>query len=254
LTTQDPVFPLVKLPLQANRYPPFNDTGIVRCGSANQNGLPCPVPGFPRQDAQYGRDKSRNVAGNGRAGFNYTKLDSRGKALPAGSTAWDCVRDNVTGLIWERKPVGDGIIGNQGLHDADDRYTWYSTDSNNNGGNSGYPGLSNTCSGYVNGQPATYCNTEAYANRVNTEGWCGYTDWRLPDRFELRGLVDLSIFYPGLTIDTDYFPDTRTWYWASSPDAYVAYGAWVVSFNYGNSGIYGRTSSNGAVRLVRGGQ
>jgi hypothetical protein len=255
LTTQDPVFPLVKLPLQANRYPPFNDTGIIRCGSANQNGLPCPVPGFPRQDAQYGRDKSRNVAGNGRAGFNYTKLDSRGKALPAKATAWDCVRDNVTGLIWERKPVGDGKIGNQGLHDADDRYTWYSTDSNNNGGSPGADNRGNkTCFGFKIGQPATFCNTEAYVNRVNAAGWCGYTDWRLPDRFELRGLADLGV--TSQAIDTGYFPDAiGTRYWSSSPYAHLANGAWNVDFSDGHSGSDGLSrSSYNAVRLVRGGQ
>jgi hypothetical protein len=243
--------------LLANRYPPFNDTGIIRCSDADTNGLTCPVPDFPRQDAQYGRDKTRNAAGNGRAGFNYTKLDANGKPLPANATAWDCVRDNVTGLIWERKPVGDGKIGNQGLHDADDHYTWYSTDSNNNGGD---PGDDNrgvkSCFGYINGQPITFCNTEAFVKRVNVAGWCGAQDWRLPDRFELLGLVDLSIPDPGPTLDTGYFPDTiSTLYWSSSPNANNAGSAWYVSFKYGVSGFGIRYSySVSAVRLVRGGQ
>ena len=254
LTTLDPAFPLLKLPLQANRYPALNDTGITRCGNANQNGLTCPVPNFPEQDAQFGRDKTRNVASNGKAGFNYTKLDAKGKALPASATSWNCVRDNVTGLVWERKPKADGTIGNQGLHDADDTYTWYSTDPNNNGGSPGYPNQGNTCFGYVNGQPATYCNTEAYVNRVNAAGWCGYTDWRLPDRFELRALVDLSIPYPGPTIDAGYFPDARgRGYWTSSPDADYADYAWSVYFGYGDSDD-GNRGNGYAVRLVRGGQ
>ena len=253
LTTLDPAFPLLKLPLQANRYPPFNDTGITRCGNADTNGLPCPVPDFPRQDAQYGRDKTRNVAGNGKAGFNFTKLDSQGKPLPAKATAWDCVRDNVTGLVWERKPVGDWVRGNQGLHDADDTYTWYSTDSNNNGGSPGYDNEGNTCFLYLNGLAFTYCNTEAYVKRVNAAGWCGSKDWRLPDHFELRGLMDLSIRYPGRTIDTIYFPDTKSWYWASSPDATDAGSAWEVLFDSGGSSVSPRNFYR-AVRLVRGGQ
>jgi len=242
--------------LQANRYPALNDTGITRCGNANENGLPCPVPGFPRQDAQYGRDKTRNVAGNGKAGFNYTKLDAKGKALPASAQSWDCVRDNVTGLIWEKKPQGDGKGGNQGLHDADDSYTWYSTDAGNNGGDPGTadPGYLN-CFGYKVGQPATFCNTEAYVKRVNAAGWCGFTDWRLPDRFELRGLVDLSIPYPGPTLDTGYFPDARSdVYWSSSPLASDADVAWDVEFRHGSSGGGISRFSNIAVRLVRGGQ
>jgi len=164
------------------------------------------------------------------------------------------VRDNVTGLAWEKKPKGDGAIGNQGLHDADDRYTWYSTDSGNNGGSPGYPNEGKTCFGYIDGQPATYCNTEAYVNRVNAAGWCGFTDWRLPDRFELRGLVDLSIPWPGPTIDTGYFPDALgTWYWTSSLYASSEYYAWYVLFGHGVS-YYSSRYGDSAVRLVRGGQ
>lgn len=260
LTTLDPAFPLLKLPLQANRYPGLNDTGITRCGNESQNGLTCPVPDFPRQDAQYGRDKTRNVVGNGKAGFNYTKLDSLGNVLPASAKSWYCVRDNVTGRVWEKKPQGDGKVGNQGLHDADDTYSWYSTDAGNNRGNSGYDNLGNTCFGYVDGQPATYCNTEAYVQRVNAAGWCGKNDWRLPDRFELLGLVDLSILSPDPAIDTGYFPDARRYpywwvrYWSSSPDANNEYWAWYVDL--GNSGYSGDTQrkDNHLVRLVRGGQ
>jgi hypothetical protein len=31
----------------------LNDTGIKTCSNATQNGLPCPVAGFPGQDAEY---------------------------------------------------------------------------------------------------------------------------------------------------------------------------------------------------------
>jgi hypothetical protein len=105
------------------------------------------------------------------------------------------------------------------------------------------------------GQPATFCNTEAYVKRVNAAGWCGFTDWRLPDRFELRGLVDLSIPYPGPTLDTGYFPDARSdVYWSSSPLASDADVAWDVEFRHGSSGGGISRFSNIAVRLVRGGQ
>lgn len=261
LTTLDPAYPLLKLPLQSNRYPALNDTGITRCGSSTQNGLSCPVPNFPRQDAEYGRDKTRNVASNGRAGFNFTKLDSRGKALPASAQSWDCVRDNVTGLVWEKKPIGDGTIGNQGLHDADDKYTWYSTDSSNNGGTPGEPNPDgNTCFGYMAGQPVTHCNTEAYVSRVNAVGWCGFRDWRLPDRFELLGLVDLNVPYPGPTIDTVYFPDLTLkdplnpyLYWSSSAHFSETDYALRISFGSGSSNYDGRHYNIG-VRLVRVGQ
>jgi len=256
LTTQNPSFPLLKLPLQANRYPALNDTGVTRCGNANTNGLTCPVPNFPEQDAQFGRDKTRNVASNGKVGFSYTKLDSKGKTLPAKANAWDCVRDNVTGLVWERKPVADGIIGNQGLHDADDRYTWYSTDTDNDGGDPGRTNPGNKCFGYKDYPAGWLCNTEAYVNRVNAL-WCGFMDWRLPSVMELLGLVDLSIPHPGPAIDMSYFPDTLSRaYWSSSPHAKYTTLAWVVyldggSFRYAYRNYY---SSVTAVRLVRGGQ
>ncbi|MBM3273122.1 DUF1566 domain-containing protein [Candidatus Kaiserbacteria bacterium] len=262
LTTQSAAFPLLLLPLQANRYPALNDTGITHCGNSTQNGLTCPQAQSPRQDAQNGRDKTRNRAGNGRAGFNYTKLDSQGKALPAAAIYWDCVRDNVTGLVWERKRSSDGRVGDQGLHDADDGYTWYSSDAGHNGGSPGVENPGMACFGYLSGQPVTYCNTEAYVQRVNAEGWCGAKDWRLPGEQELLGLVDLSVSAPGPTIDTTYFPDTRftrlnyywsAYYWSSSPDANDARNAWHVYFALGHTNSSDR-GNNHAVRLVRGGR
>lgn len=256
LTTDDPAALSVILPLKGNPYPGvLNDTGITTCSNVNQNGLPCPVTGFPRQDAEYGRDKTKNNNADGHAGFSFTKLDANGKALPASATSWNCVRDNVTGLVWEKKPKGDGKVGNQGLHDADDTYTWYSTDSTNNGGFVGYPdSQGNTCQGYNSTKPTTFCNTEAYRKRVNAAGWCGFKDWRVPSVVELRGLVDQSVAYPGPTIATGYFPDEQgSWHWSSSPYANLADLAWIVGFDYGNSGSDYR-SYYSAVRLVRGGQ
>ena len=270
VATDDPAMPSVVLPLSGNLYPAvLNDTGITQCGNLTQNGLPCPVAGFPRQDAEYGRDKLHNTNADGHAGFSFTKLDANGKALPASATAWNCVRDNVTGLVWEKKPKGDGKIGNQGLHDADDTYTWYSTDSTNNAGSVGYPNQGDRCYGYNAAKAATYCNTEAFVKRVNVAGWCGAKDWRMPNRVELRGLVDLSISAPGPTIDMGYFPDTVNTvyppyrgniYWSSSPSAtYVGGsgfvgGAWFVSFYEGLSYDFGPRDNSVSVRLVRGGQ
>ena len=65
------------------------------------NGLSCPVTDYPDQDAQYGRDFNNKDDSDGHAGFSFTKLDAN---------------------------------GNEGLHDADDRYNWYTTDTSNDGG------------------------------------------------------------------------------------------------------------------------
>jgi hypothetical protein len=70
----------------------LNDTGITTCSNDTQNGLPCPVADFPGQDAEFGTN-----------GFDFTKLDAAGNDLPATATDHTCVRDNVTGLIWQVK-------------------------------------------------------------------------------------------------------------------------------------------------------
>jgi hypothetical protein len=75
----------------------LNDTGITTCANANTSGLPCPSALFPGQDAEFGRN-----------GFDFTKLDAAGNALPATAIDHICVRDNVTRLIWQSN-ISDSI-------------------------------------------------------------------------------------------------------------------------------------------------
>jgi len=87
----------------------------------------------------------------------------------------------------------------------------------------------------------------------------GHTDWRLPDEYELQGIVDYGRFDPA--IDTTYFPGTYydgwVYYWSSSTCASYTYSAWKVSFSSGSVG-YGFKSTIGFspydyyVRCVRG--
>ena len=181
----------------------LNDTGITQCANATQNNLPCPQTGFPSQDAETGRDAQQTAGtltkvGGGSAGFDFTKLDRGGNPLPASAPAWDCVRDNVTGLIWEIK------TDDNGLRDKDWDYTWYNSDPVTNGGNAGSLG-SNTCGGTL---PSNQCNTQAYTAAVNalSPALCGYTDWRMPTVEELHNIVDHSRQNPA--IDVAYFPRT----------------------------------------------
>lgn len=131
-----------------------------------------------------------------------------------------CVRDNVTGLIWEGK-TGDG-----GPRSLSQRYT-------NTGNNEG-----DDASGYT-----------AYVNGLNL---CGYSDWRLPTLQELLGIVDHGRHQPSL--QTDWFPnwggDVIT-YWTADRhggnNRYVA----TVTFSTGPSSFSPEGSPN-RVRLVRG--
>lgn len=197
-----------------------------------------------QQDCKHGRD-----AGDA-AGFAYRKIDAKGELLPADAESWQCVLDETTGLAWEIKQPGDGVYGNRGRHDADDLFTWYNPNKGTNGGaigdwNSRYA----QCTGYVEGQPATYCNIEEFVSRTNRRGLCGFNDWRLPKLAELASLVNFGRKAPA--VDTAYFPSTKDgFYWSHSPDAKLEQRAWAVNFQFGYSAPMPR--SNGRhVRLVR---
>ncbi len=163
----------------------LNDTGITWGGNyPSGNNTSCVGETIAQQDCSHGRDATANDDSDGHAGFSFTKLGSDGKPLAIQNAAWDdngseaagtrwaCVKDNVTGLIWEVK-TNDG-----GLHDRNNTYTWYNTDPATNGGRPGYARASdddpdnsdNTCHGYDASDPASYCNTQAYVARVNARG------------------------------------------------------------------------------------
>lgn len=227
----------------------LNDTGIVRFGDQTSYELAGEPPGHPGQDARFGRDAAAMAGklaktGGGAKGFDFTKLDADGQPAPADAQSWACVRDNVTGLVWEVK-TADG-----GLRDGNNHYTWYNPDPKTNGG---FPGAETgvECGGGIK------CNTDAYTRAVNAARLCGFGDWRLPQRGELRSLVDYShagTYRP--TIDADYFPNTPPkWHWSASPYTPDREYAWGVSFYDGGDGINvmrRQDSRFSHVRLVRG--
>ncbi len=202
------------------------DTGITasQCYQAGSNVLvSCTSAGAialnDKQDGMVGRDVSTPDPSDGKLGFSYTKLDASGNALPASAASWSCVKDNITGLTWEVK-TADG-----GLRDKSKTYT------NWGDGRSG--------------------DASAFAAAVNATSLCGYTDWRLPTAFELQGIVDYGVAYPGPSVDGAWFINSvGNRDWSSSPYAGFADSAWGVGFSSGyvNGDL---RSFYGAVRLVR---
>lgn len=234
-------------------FGPFNDTGITWGGNyPDGNNTDCTGEEISAQDCSHGRDFTSNNDADGHAGFSFTKLAGNGiplanQAADYATTPWACVQDNVTGLTWEVK-TADG-----GLHDQNDSYYWYNTNPAVNGGAVGYDDPGATCASYVSGNPATYCNTQAYVARVNVAGWCGKSDWRMPTRTELLGIVSFDRVGPA--IDTAYFPNTpsNSAGWSGSPVAFNSNLAWFVSFAAGRSSFENRNYGL-ILRLVRGGQ
>ncbi|MEN9501334.1 MAG: hypothetical protein RI964_619 [Pseudomonadota bacterium] len=254
----------------------WNDTGITDCGNypftsagkanghlttSNENcALTTTAQGdaIPQeQDGQTGRDATNNDDSDGVAGFSFTKIGDDGKALAiqdqqwsynakgedngseAAGTKWSCVKDNVTGLIWEVK-TQDG-----GLRDMDWQYTWYNTDNTTNGG-----GVGVQDGGHCQG---SQCDTQSYVEAVNAQGLCGSSHWRLPEVDELQSIVDHTKHDPEPTIDINFFPNTKAWiYWSATPYAKAFDYAWFIGFNGGNDNwSAGKGYDNASVRLVR---
>jgi uncharacterized protein DUF1566/peptidase C13-like protein/HYDIN/CFA65/VesB family protein/Ser-Thr-rich glycosyl-phosphatidyl-inositol-anchored membrane family protein len=204
---------------------PVPDTGQTICYD-NSGVTDCPSTGEPF----YGQDASYTINPP-----SYTKLDENGDALPDDATTWVMVRDNVTGLIWEVKADDESI------HDKDNTYTWYDSNTETNGGDAGTPGDGT--------------DTEDFIQALNDASFGGYSDWRLPNREELHSIIDYGRHSP--SIDIKYFPYTLSnHYWSSTTLVGDNYMAWRVNFLSGYDGYdldYGKSNSY-YIRAVRGGQ
>jgi hypothetical protein len=180
------------------------------------------------------------------ASATYTKIANNGSDLSAtatlGSTptAWACTRDNASGLLWEVKTTD-----HSGLRDMTKTYTNYDDPTQAQIYNGGSP---------INPTQAEIdaaSNSIGLVNEVNATALCGYTDWRMPTKEELLGLVTGST---APTIDATFFPNTpSSYFWSGSPYASNSYYEWCVFFYFGGVHDSLRYFDN-QVRLVRGGQ
>jgi len=244
-SNQVAIRPRPNIPIQAL----LNDSGIVFGAYDGFNDTSCLGISVAEQDCRQGRDHNTFDITDGFAGFSFNKLDANGAELPANATTWQCVKDEVTGLVWEvKQPSGSATY-----RDASWTYSYFNTSGINDGGD---PGVDNDgiCFDVNN------CDTEKFIKKINQAGLCGFNDWRLPTDNELFSILNLNRSDPA--IDINYFPFTRsTAYWTSS--VYVDetdVGANTILFSFGamnRNRFYDEDSdpidNNYAVRAVRAG-
>ncbi len=233
--------------VQVMAYGGLNDSGVDWCADDLRNfhvkdnnsekSYTCKLfeESFPGQDGHYGRDalargRALEKQGQGTAGFDFKRMcrnghvAGQGKCPPLPTVGenpnnWGCVKDHVTGLIWEVKST-------QGLQSSENTYSWLMPKKNANGGLAGTKNAGR-CQG-------SSCDTEAYIQAVNDAGLCGHTDWRLPTKRELLSIVDNSQSEPA--IDLRFFPQTMSSnYWTSSSYANQPKMAWQVYLKYGET-------------------
>jgi len=212
----------------------FPATGQTTCWNSGGSVIPCAGTGQDG-DIQAGADLSYTDNGDG------------------------TIRDNVTGLMWEKKDNNN--VG--GIHDKDNTYTWSQAFS------VFIDRLNNRC----NNDETVNCTVNGDADCVGVGGPCGfagYRDWRLPNVKELQSIVNYEIPYPGPTVspafNTACAAGCTVWgcsctqatycnYWSSTTPVDYRYpgNAWFVDFGNGFV-VYDGKDDDGHVRAVRGGE
>ena len=101
----------------------------------------------------------------------------------------------------------------------------------------------------VTGDTFTWQNALSHCGNLS---WAGHSDWRLPNRKELRSIVDNHLASP--SIDTTAFPATPSYgFWSSSSFAWLQIGAWLVYFSDGSVANPPKVGPTNYARCVRGG-
>lgn len=111
-----------------------------------------------------------SLAGVTYAGDLLIKMSANGLELADDATEWSCVKNNVTGQVWEKKVQSN----------KDDTYTL----------------------------DGTVSDVSFFVNKINDTALCGYTNWRLPSLKELNSITDKTIQATASAgvVNINYFP------------------------------------------------
>ena len=151
-----------------------------------------------------------SCTGTGQDGAYYGLPQWFRKFINYNNTGDDVTVDYNTGLMWM---TGTADTNNDGQIDSNDKLNWQNA--------------------------VNYCYGLTYA---------GYSDWRLPNVFELTTIVNYGSANPA--IYTTYFSAMSLEYWSSTPRYDAPSYAWAVHFSYGGQ-IADFKSNNFFVRCVR---
>jgi len=150
--------------------------------------------------------------------MSFTKLGAKLKVLEDSAdwkSGYRMVQDNNTGLVWEVKSPKKGD-----LNYFEDKYTWKQAQ-------------------------------DTYIKQLNKKKYGGFSDWRLPNKDELRSIIDYGKANPA--VDPTFFPNTKSdFYWTSVIYNMQKPFVWGIFFGLG-SGICYTPQSQRFVRAVRGG-
>ncbi len=99
--------------------------------------------------------------------------------------------------------------------------------------------------------PLTWDEALTFVRQLNETCWLGYADWRLPNRRELRSLMDYETRLPALPADHPFGNVFSGWYWSSTSAAISPSHAWYVHME-GARMFYGGKDQSYMLWPVRG--
>lgn len=230
----------------------LNDSGQTSCYTSTTSVECTNVNALAGQDALTGRDSVTariKKTGHGDGGFDFTKLNEFADELPNSATSFSCVRDNVTGLIWEVKELPIGSIPAVTTRAAHNQFTW------------GFDGRVGSVFGAAQSScsSVTNCALQTYIQAVNATNYCGGSNWRMPSYNELLGLLDFEKTQGGVLLPQQYFPNLpakslngHLYFWTAqtSADGTSLSQAFVIDLATGNDLAYPKANV-AYVMLVR---
>lgn len=156
----------------------------------------------------------------------------------------ECVKDEATGLIWQGQTTS-------GLRSSASRFSNYDSTVEFQYRTTALGSTINFYRRPTQSEINSSSNSIGFRNAVNISKLCGFSDWNLPSRSELQGLIKASEFP---TIDNNWFPNTSPagyWSYTSVMSANVSFAYWVPFFSGPTTALDIERDSYLRVRLVR---